>query len=223
MLISVHVGKTAGSSFGKSLLEHYGDRMLSDYGNAPMSYTRFQRRANAVLKGARSFVYPFSGIECIQGHFLPIKYLALKYRRNAQFITWMRDPVERVASHYHYWKRLYDPTKASTLQRRLVEEDWSLERFCLHPQLQNAFSEYYWLFPLEKFDFVGVMEHYDEDFAYFSKCFFGKTLEVRRDNVNPDKGEGYVTDPDLRARIEAFHADDMALYKKALALRESRP
>lgn len=223
MLISVHVGKTAGSSFGKSLQEHFGDRLLSDYGNAPMSYTPLRRKANALIKCARNCVYRFQGIDCIQGHFLAIKYLPLKYRRGARFVTWMRDPVERLASHYFFWKRIYDPASARPFHRQIVEEDWSLEKFCLAPRLRNAYSEYYWLFPMENFAFVGITEHYEADFAYFAERFLGREMAVRRDNVNVERaGERYVTDPDLRGRIEAFHARDMDLYRQALEWRATR-
>ena len=67
----------------------------------------------------------------------------------------MRDPVERLASHYHYWVRNYAPRSAGELHRRVVEEAWSLERFCLGPELRNVYSTFLWGFSLRRFGLSG--------------------------------------------------------------------
>ncbi len=32
----------------------------------------------------------------------------------------------------------------------MVEEEWTLERFCLEPELKNLYSQFLWGFPLKK-------------------------------------------------------------------------
>ncbi len=104
---------------------------------------------------------------------MPVKYRLLGWRVPLQFVTWLREPVERLGSHYHYWKRHYNPENAGILHRRVVEEQWSLERFCLGPELQNTYCKFLWGMPLERFAFVGITEFYEEDLAYFSQNILG--------------------------------------------------
>ena len=48
-------------------------------------------------------------------------------------------------------------------------------------------------------------------------------LLVKRENINPQReSTTYVDDRLLRDRIEKYHAADMALYNRALQLRQLR-
>jgi hypothetical protein len=136
----------------------------------------------------------------------------------------MRDPVERLASQYYFWReRCEAPKDGEVIHQRLLGEQWSLERFCLGPELRNVYTQYLWLFPLRRFGFIGITEHYAADFEYFSERFLGTMPTIHQENLNPDRQSGgYIEDPDLRARIERYHAKDMALYRRALALRAAR-
>ncbi len=225
MLISVHLPKTAGSSFLSAIEQHYGDRLVQDYGDRPINKTTFRRNFNAVQgcllnMGSRS---RFRHIDCIHGHFMPLKYLLLKASTKKQFVVWMRDPVERLASHYLYWIRNYNPIDAGKLHHRVVDEKWSLERFCLGPEMRNVYSKFFWGFPLGRFDFVGITEFYDSEIEYFAEHLVGAKLESIRVNVNPNPvAHSYIDDPDFRSKIQAYHQADVALYEQALALRQRR-
>ena len=218
MLISVHLPKTAGASFGQSLKEHFGSSFHEDYGDFPINTPAFRRNIHALRECAGNRFRTFEKDSCIHGHFLPLKYLFLPRQLDVFYITWMRDPVERLASHYHYWKRVYDPATAELLQRRVVDESWSFERFALGPELRNFYCQFLWGFPLEKFDFIGITEHYEEDLRYFSQHFLGSVLVGKQVNVNQGKERHlYVNDACLRARIEEYHWRDMVMYRKALS------
>ncbi len=223
MLVSVHLPKTAGTSFGGTLADHFGDRLYRDYGDFPLNTPPFRRKMSAVLGGLASVGVSFGAIECIHGHFLPIKYRLLRMRRPTSFITWMRDPVERMASHYSFWKRSHDPRTSRALHRRVVEEEWSFERFYRSPRLRNVYAQFLWGFPLANFDFVGITEHYDEDLRFFTESFLGAALPAYRMTANAAREDApYVTDARLRAEIEALHQKDMLLYRHALQLRQAR-
>ena len=45
-------------------------------------------------------------VKCIHGHFPAKKYLPFFVTRNIRFITWVRDPFDRMLSNYFYWKSL---------------------------------------------------------------------------------------------------------------------
>jgi hypothetical protein len=122
LLISLHRPKTVGTSFSESLMDCFGDRLLRDYDDAPLNTRPLTRKAAALLGAVRTAVTPPVRVERIHCHFLPIKYRRLTLRRPARFVTWMRGPVERVASHYHFWNRQHNPRTARPLHRQVVEE-----------------------------------------------------------------------------------------------------
>lgn len=220
MLISVHLPKTAGQSFKKSLSDHFGNSLRLDYGR-PLFSPPFRRNLTAALGSAAVALRPFTGVRCIHGHFLPLKYAGLRLR-GARFVTWMRDPVERLASQYHYWKRTAGSGATHPVQRRMVDEGWSLERFCLEPALRNLYGQFLWGFPFERFSFVGLTEHYEEDVRRFSELFLEGMVPAHAVNVNESRAGAYVDDRDLRRRIEAFHDQDVRLYRRAVEKRRAR-
>ena len=131
----------------------------------------------------------------------------------------MRNPVERILSHYYFWKKTYRPGKVPNLHRKVVEEDWSIERFCLGPEIRNLYWQFLWGFPIDYFDFIGITEFYEDDFNYFVQHYLGDHIEPKRLNVG-GKGRGaYQIDRSFRKEIEAFHDRDIDLYQSALAKR----
>ena len=222
MIISLHMPKTAGASFLASLESHFGPSLVRVW-DWPMHVPRFRRNARAAMSCLLNGLRRHEGVPCFHGHFLPLKYALRGMRGDVRFVTWMREPVERAASHYYYWQRNYDPPRAPRLHKRMMEEGWSLERFCLGQEFRNMYSQFLWSFPLRRFCFVGITEHYEDDFLFFCREILDSTLESTQTNTNPDHAEGlYIKDEDLRTKIERHHALDMELYRRALAMRETR-
>jgi hypothetical protein len=220
MLVSVHLPKTAGTSFGQSLADHFGDRLFRDYEDSPLNTAPMRRKVTATLGGLRHGVAALRRFDCVHGHFLAGKYLPLRLRRPVRFVTWMRDPVERLASHYEFWRRSYDPHRSLPLHRRVVEEDWPFERFYRSPEMRDVYSQFLWRFDLSKFEFIGITEHYEADFGFFAATFLGTSQSAHHVETNAGRGPApYVTDPSLRAEIESVHRNDMLLYRRALDLR----
>jgi hypothetical protein len=223
MIISVHLPKTAGKSFEAALQTRFGASLLEDYSDFPMNTPKYERTRAAIQQSLINAAAGFPGVECIHGHFLPVKYLLMAERRAITFITWMRDPVQRLLSNYFYWRRTYEPATAQRLHRRVVEEDWSLERFCLGAEMRDMYAEFLWGFPVDNFAFIGVTEFYDEDLAYFARRFLGITVEPQRLNVGEAEGRQYELDGALRLEIEKVHKRDVELYRMALRRRLTRP
>ena len=88
----------------------------------------------------------------------------------------------------------------------------------------NVYAQFLWGFPLATFDFIGVTEHYDEDFRFFAASFLqAGSVPAYRVETNAARASArYVTDPRVRAEIETLHHRDMALYRHALRLRQRR-
>jgi hypothetical protein len=220
VLISLHLPKTAGSSFLTSLEQHYDEKLFKDYADIPINSPAIRRNSKALVKCIVNGFCQDEKIRCIHGHFLPLKYLLLSTQRDVRFVTWMRDPVERLASHYFYWMRTYVPGQSPPLHKRMIIEKWSLERFCLGPELQNIYCQFFWGFPLSRFDFIGITEFYESEFEFFSREFLGGALHPAKVNINLSKEKiSYFENEDLVNKIKNHHSKDIALYEKVLDIR----
>jgi len=223
MIISVHLPKTAGSSFSAALEAAFSGKLVKDYQDYPINTASYDRNLTALKACIQYGESGLNGIECIHGHFLPLKYLLCATRQDLTFVTWMRHPINRLISHYFFWLRSYSPDTAQALHKKVVVENWSLETFCLSDELQNLYTKFLWGFPLELFDFIGITEYYREDLAFFGQQFLGGSL-LRHLKVNvAEKHEGlYELDKGLLREIECHHNLDIALYQRALDMRRKR-
>ena len=220
MLVSVHLPKTAGTSFMKSLEEHFGATLMKDYGDLPITMRAYERNHQALEQSIINSERDFANVQCIHGHFLPLKYLLFSVKYPTLFVTWMRNPVERVLSHYYFWKRTYNPDNSPLLQRKMVEEDWSLERFCLGPEVKNLYAQFLWGFPMSYFDFIGITEFYQQDLTYFSQNILGVDLNEKIENVREEKDNRYDIGISLKKDLEKHHDIDLLIYKKAIEKRK---
>lgn len=223
MLISVHLPKTAGSSFAKALEEQFGDSLLKDYSDLPLHHTTFSRNKYAITQSVHHYFKEFGDVKCIHGHFLPLKYRFRKVSDQFKYVTWMREPAERLASQYYYMTRHYTQEKAQNqpLLKKMIDEDWSLERFCLGPELRNTYSKFLWGFPIKRFDFIGIVEHFDSDLLYFSNNIINLELINYAININTKRPQeqSYYKDKDLKIEIMKHHRKDYDLYNYALNQR----
>lgn len=230
MIISLHTPKTGGGSFKRLLINHFGKSFKGDYADIPLNKSLEDRTRRATefdddMNTFKKSSYKILEIECIHGHFLPYKYKKLLNNKDTLFITWLREPAERLISHYYFWQRAYSENVAP-LHKRVIEETWSLEKFCLSEELKNIYKKFLWCFPIENFAFIGVTEHFNEDIVFFSKNYLGNnnTIEAPLININPNKQGMYSEkiDRDLLRAIKEFHAEDYALYNFALRKRKKR-
>jgi len=221
-IISVHLPKTAGTSFGAALTDHFGGGFRRDYDDQGISKPAAARCRGALTAALNIAAQGLPGIDCVHGHFLPLKYLLLDTHCELTFITWMREPVARLLSHYYYWQSSYDPASSAPHHRQVIEQGWTLEQFCLSEQFRNIYTQYLWGFPLEKFAFIGISEHYPEDLGEFSRRHLGTELEAQRRNATVHTHRRRELEPELLERVRRFHAADIALYRRALQLRQAR-
>lgn len=211
LLVSLHLPKTAGTSFADALERRYGGALLKDYADLPMHHPRIVRELRAVASIPRRRRLLASGeVRAVHGHFLPVAYLHAA-GAPTRFVTWLRDPLQRLVSHYHFWRRDYrgeDP--GQSLRNRMLREDWSLERFCLGPEMRNLYRQYLWGFDPNRFDQVGLTERYEQDVGAILGLEAAVAGKVRM--ANPKRGDRYELPPALERRMRAHHAADLRLY-----------
>ncbi|MCF8405739.1 MAG: sulfotransferase family protein [Bacteroidales bacterium] len=219
MIISLHIPKTAGTSFRIALQEHFGDSLIEDYGTRPfrVNYDVARKKAeefNRKIKGEK-----YSNVKCIHGHFLAVKYANLK-NLDATFITWLRDPVERLISNYYHIIRGRKDVKG-TFSNLVHTENWDLETYCLHPMNKNPYEKIFRDFGIENFGFVGITENFLNDLNFFSEKYLNKSLSIYNENKRPIDQKLTVED-NFRKKIEEFHSIDVEIYRQALSKSNSR-
>ena len=210
MIISIHIPKTAGLTFLNLLTQVYGAKLVTDYEDKPDAFNFKLKKFN--LNPFNPFdrlIYRYlHSKSCIHGHFLLAKY---KYVPNAKFIAWVRDPVQRVMSHYYHWQRVYDPLNATCVY--LYENKLSLLEFARLEPMRNLQKYYLSDKPVNKMKFIGVTEYFKESIQSFNTIF---SLDLPYDlklNINP---EPYEVEASILDKIRDLNLEDMKLYEAVL-------
>ncbi len=200
MIVSVHVPKTAGTSFRRVLDQVCGARIWYNYGTI---FSRAQARAELVPPGTRF----------IHGHFLADAFDDLFPDR--RLVTWVRHPVERLLSNYYHFLRT--PDMRDDCCRELYERKLSLRQFADLEWMRNYTGHYLANKPVADFEFIGIAERFDESIRRFCEVFgFRDASRIPRENANPDRtGEAYELTPGDRAFILERNAADLAWYSQA--------
>jgi hypothetical protein len=161
--------------------------MLLDYEDKPINTPADKRNRRAMADASANACRDFGEIQCIHGHFQPVKYLALKKTGRAKFVCWLREPLTRMVSHYNFWLRNYGGgIGKGDLHCKVVKDKWSLAHFCFSHEMRNFYAQFLWNFPLDLFDFIGITERFDEDLQVFGRIFLKKeNLETARANIAP--------------------------------------
>ncbi len=215
LIVSIHIPKTGGETF-RDILEALTEGHLQrDYGDRPLAPLTLRQRAR--LATARPHLQPDT--RAVHGHFIATKY----WRRypQARYMAWFREPVERLASHYHYWKR--KPDRKNPTCQKLIEEDLSLPAFAALPEMRDVQARFLGDVPPAKLAFVGITERYDDSIDLFRRAFYpALSATTERVNANPEReGERYDLDAAVRLEVERLNAADMALYDAVVARFES--
>lgn len=228
MIISLHTPKAGGSSFKRVLKDEFKYSFHTDNKDRPInkSFDTRIKDAENFRKKFKFIIEPYHKllrVKCIDGHFLPYKYKHYLDRPDVIFVTWLRDPVERLASHYHYWFRSYDKKRSSNLHKKVVENNWSLEKFVFSSEMKNFYHQFLYNFPVDNFDFVGITEYFEEDLNYFAEKYLNKNINsIPKFNTNPNKIGKYIDDPKMKNELKEFHHLDYSIYDHALRKRKNR-
>ena len=209
LIVSIHVPKTGGETFRDILEELTEGHLQRDYGDRPLAPLTLRQRAR--LASSRPHLEPDT--RAVHGHFIATKY----WRRypEAHYMAWFREPVERLASHYYYWKR--KPDRKNPTCKRLIEEDLSIEAFAALPEMRDVQARFLGAVPSERLAFVGLTERYDESIDLFRRAFYlALPAQAERTNANPERSDdGYELDPAVRGVIAQLNPADVLLYAAA--------
>lgn len=208
-MLFVHIPKTAGTSFRISLEGALGSgNVFYDYGVS-----------SEESKGAHfEFMYGDGGAKhedlrllmekynpsLLYGHFQAKKYI--DYFSHGQVGMFFRDPVERMLSDFLHFKRH-------------LGFKGDLKDFCSKPAFRNRQSWFSTGIDIQKMGFIGLTHRYDESLKVFAD-YTGVALPCLRLNAAPAQ-QIDLSSEELRWLLDA-NEEDIALYKKALAIFEER-
>lgn len=214
-LISVHIPKTAGTSFRNTLKAVYGEAQVVRLDIKP--------KDEVILIDEKLWEDKriSSKVAVVHGHFSPLLF-EKKFRSSpAPFITWLRHPVERVISNFYYLeKRLREELDEEAKGLNILSKmQRNLEEYAATPLNQNRIAKFLHGRSLDDFAFVGIQEYYQEDLQQLGQKLGWKQLPYYHHNAT---GGDRIIGADLRAEIARFNQEDMALYERALSLREKR-
>jgi Sulfotransferase family len=214
MILSIHIPKTAGTSFGALLQARLGQRLLLDYGDwAGFSSPKAQeRRALAAALARDQCVDHSRRYDAIHGHFSADKYRDLF--ENSRFVAFFRNPYQQTLSNYYYILR--NPQIDHPAVWQLHEQKMSLMDFISWNEVGNPQSKILGSIDLEQIDVVGITEKFSEGVALFNATL-GYSLPTKRlENLNPDRTDvDYEITPEVEKAIKINRAADWDLYTRA--------
>lgn len=161
-LISIHIPKTAGTSFREQLVQNYGKNAITQfdiiYEEGIIKYKINGEYVEKPLFNPETKV--------IHGHF--------EYFRLIEFcpklvktptITWLRDPAQRVISNYNYLKeKLFQEISTNALASSLASRMLcTLAQFSALENERNKMSKFLKGISAEGLFFIGLVENYEKD------------------------------------------------------------
>jgi hypothetical protein len=213
MIFSVHIPKTAGTSFRNALKERYGDRLALYYGpNDPATHPLLRVSRRALVD--RVPVLEKAGISVLHGHYTLDVVRDAVADPSRQVITWLRDPIDRLVSHYSFIKER--PTKWA-FDTEIKAGALPLAAFARKRRFRNIATRYLAGVALEDLAFVGVTERFELGLA----MLFGEEAPMltRRYNAVSDLVD---VSPRVRRRLYALNVADIRLYGEACRLMLDR-
>jgi hypothetical protein len=204
-LVSLHIPKTAGTSFRDVLASVYGKKGVHrlDHGKFPKNLP--------------------AGLRVIHGHFQwPELRDFYGLGEAIPLITWVRDPADRVISNYYYLQKI--------LKEHLQEEKKNLNvlakmqrtllEYASAELARNRMSKFLEGVPLDRFIFIGVSERFGEDVEKLASMLGWKGYRIF--HHNDGAAEKRSVDEKVRAEILRLNERDVELYEKVLKLRGPR-
>lgn len=221
-VIFLHIPKTAGTTLHEIFKANYhpakiynrefsGDDGASAFINLPVE----RRAAIRLLWGH----FPFGLHQYLPGPFT--------------YFTFLRDPVERVISHYYY---LLSHPEMFWIPEEIREKNLTLHEVLEREMIVDIKNMYTrllaglpYLFPADgyteqhlqmarqnlqdHFSVVGLVERFDETLLLLQKAYGWQNIYYVQDNVNRQRPDREMIPPETIALIEQQNALDMQLYQ----------
>jgi hypothetical protein len=237
-LVNVHIEKTAGRTVRTIFIDNFGERNVLTYNPATDSLLRASDRLIATERQERTervvsnkVLIPLARIglraaraiestksfrpEClpedfsvITGHFPASRFEVFLPPEQAEYVTVLRHPLDRMRSHYEHWKR----TRGTASFRVDIpyDETMDFEHFALAQELLNYQADAISIDPT-RFRSIGTVEYLDN---YLEELGLKHSTDSTPHLNKADYREIDFTMSFL-AQFEEAHSLDYELFHKA--------
>jgi hypothetical protein len=211
-LVSLHIPKTAGTSFRTILQDRYGKGRVLHFdiyssGTIEVKGKPFKRagfkRNTSVLHGHFSYKDLHKFVDIKEG---------------TPLITWLRHPVDRVVSNYYFLNKIIAHRLKERANENLMSRmGKSLVEFAQHSDNQNVMSRFLDGCDLSQFSFIGIQDHFEEELARLEKVMNWPSISNRIHNATAlSKKEISAIEYEQIAKLNQL---DMQLYEDACFIR----
>jgi len=208
-LISIHIPKTAGTSFYNTLLDQYDEVAVRRVDIS--THRGFQ-----VDKEKRFDLKKIQSAKVIHGHFSLAELKEyFDFSDEIPVITWLRNPTNRVISNYFYLKSMLekqvDKTTFPGLFPRLCR---SLIEFASIPGSGNKQARYLENMRIEDFRFIGKTEQFSEDIQKLAQVLNWDMEKLNVYHHNPTNSAKPVVTDEEKKLIAGMNQQDWEWYNK---------
>jgi hypothetical protein len=217
-IISLHIAKTAGTTFYRILQDEYAARL-----------DHRTKRKDFFPDGSerKLAVADFSPeTEVVHAH-LRFWHVSELYREQKPFlIAWFRHPVERVISNYYFMLRaVHENPQHPHYHKR----NYSLMEY-VADSIPDKMSHYLEGIKPEKLDFIGLQESFADDLKALASAlgWVRPFVQYKLNSHETDSGcFHYPTQPEhitteMREEIARINSSDMELFSEVLSLRKKQ-
>ena len=156
---------------------------------------------------------------CVYGHFRPVKYLGPlgASTEDVLLITILREPIDRLVSHYRYLLALNDFSDPMRVSLKDHQDDFAW--FAMQPRLRNIYARHLYQIPLARVSYFGLYEHLDSAWSKISSMLRPgqNVFPLPKANGTDNRSSVLIPRPQisqlLLTELEELHAEDVALYK----------
>lgn len=218
MLLSIHIPKTAGTNFSRTLEVLFGDRIHMDYGTERDLETA-RTCATEIKADPVGFAQRH---DVIHGHYHYLKYRDLF--PGAQTLATLRHPISRVVSQYRHIALHGD--RNVVRHRMIMDGEMDLVKFSQFRFIGNAQSIFLEGLNIDDLTHAIIQEHFPATVERFCAAigFDPKDKRIQKLVAKPInsrenqawKSTAIPIDPDCFPMIEQHCQQDLDLYNRAL-------